>query len=195
MELVLIFILPFSIPILIQSLISFFSFKRRTTSKESQHLDLLRNKKLLSSTKKVIGGFKIATNAFLFIPTLYCIINISHGQLGYHDVLNPYILLIIPAFAVFASSMSCVSFFCNQLFSATSNAKAIFFLSLPFIPSISLGIYFVILGIAIDEGIKTFFLLIGIKLLILYAIALGIMAFILVSIRKSFTLKINQSNS
>ena len=47
----------------------------------------------------------------------------------------------------------------------------------------------------LSDGIKTFFLLIGIKLLILYAIALGIMAFILVSIRKSFTLKINQSNS
>lgn len=123
MELVLIFILPFSIPILIQSLISFFSFKRRTTSKESQHLDLLRNKKLLSSTKKVIGGFKIATNAFLFIPTLYCIINISHGQLGYHDVLNPYILLIIPAFAVFASSMSCVSFFAINFFRLQATPK------------------------------------------------------------------------
>ena len=184
MELVLILVIPFLIPIFIQSLISFISFKRRTTSKESPHPYLLQTKNFPAAAKKAIKSFKIASIAFLFIPTLYCIVSSIYNGLAYKDVLNPFIILIIPALAVFASSMSCVSFFYNRLFSATSNAKAILFLAMPFVPSISLGIYFIILGIAINAGINTFFLLIGKELLILYAIALGPMIIILFSLRK-----------
>ena len=180
MELALILFIPVIIPILVIILILIFSSKWQLTLKEKQHFQLQQDKNIPS--KKAIG-FKIATTTILSIPTLFCIINIFCEGLGYRDVLNPYLFLVFPFLLTFVCSFPPISYL-NLIFLVTSNKKALFFLTLPFIPSFVLGLYFITLHFIFNEVIFELFYYIATAFLISSTVVITIMAIILFSIRK-----------
>lgn len=145
-----------------------------------------------NSTIHITKIFKIATVIFLSFPTLLLIVEIIFGKFAFRDVLNlafiVSILLIIPALAIFFSSLLFIDKY-NQLFCTTSNREATTILQYPFTPTIYFCI-FVTISSAIFMPFLMQLFFIGLILLLTYTFVLAVMSVILISLRKKFKDKV-----